>query len=330
MTLQGKTALVTGATGFVGGALARRLASEGTQVRALARRPERDGYIRDAAGIEIVSGDVTDAARMRKLAQGCDYVFHAAAVTMGLLEVQRTVNVHGTRNVAEAAGLAGVGRFVHVSTIAVYGYRIHGDITEDTPLDPGNDPYGITKAEAEAAVGETAADHGLAYSIVRPGMIYGPRSGPWTRGVFSLARRKPTIFVGDGSGSAFPIHIDDVVDLLLTVAAHPAAAGKTFNATPDPSPTWREFLGAYSALAGHNRWLGIPPALLTPVVGLVGLFAPKNHQVKDLPDMLRFAQRTTTYRMDKARDLLGWQPKVALADGIESCVPYLREKGMLS
>ncbi|MFN8450319.1 MAG: hypothetical protein U0521_17465 [Anaerolineae bacterium] len=70
---------------------------------------------------------------------------------------------------------------------------------------------------------------------------------------------KPTPFVGDGRGSVFPIYIDDVVDMMITAARHPAAANQIFNCTPDPSPTWRDFVGC-ARLAGHRRWLAIPPA----------------------------------------------------------------------
>jgi nucleoside-diphosphate-sugar epimerase len=239
------------------------------------------------------------------------------------------VNVEGTRHVVEAAAVRNVGRIVHVSTIAAYGYRYREDVTEDTSLAPGSDPYSVTKAEAEAVLRDIATQRGVSYSIIRPGMIYGPRSSAWTRGMFKLARRKPTIFIGDGSGSAYPIHVDDVVDLITVLALHPAADGEAFNATPDPSPTWREFLGAYAALAGHNRWLGIPPIVLRPVVALAGIFAPGDSRYRDLPDLLSFACGHITFRMDKARQRLDWQPRISLQEGIQSCVPYLKEKGLL-
>jgi 2-alkyl-3-oxoalkanoate reductase len=330
MTLEGKTVLVTGATGFVGGAVARRLAGDGAQVRALARRSERDRYIRDVDGIEIVTGDITNADQMIRVTAGCDYVIHAAAATGGSLEAQRLVNVLGTRHVVEAAAVCSVGRIVHVSTIAVYGFRYREDVTEDTPLAPGSDPYSVTKAEAEAALHEVAAQRGISYSIIRPGMIYGPRSSAWTRRMFNVARRKPTIFFGDGSGSAYPIYVDDVVELIALLAVHPAADGEAFNAAPDPSPTWREFLGAYAALAGHNRWLGIPPLLLRPLVALVGILAPRGSRYRDLPDLLSFLCANITYRMDKAHQRLDWQPRIRLQEGIESCIPYLKERGLLA
>jgi nucleoside-diphosphate-sugar epimerase len=329
MTLLGTTVLVTGATGFLGGALTRRLAGDGAQVRALARRPDGDRFLRAIDGIEIVQGDITDENRMRDVIQGCEIVFHTAAVASGSLETQRQVNVGGTCNVMQAAAEAGVRRVVHVSSAGAYGFRQRGDISEDRPLEPGHAAYGITKAEAEDVVRKVAREQALDYSIIRPGMIYGPGSRVWTAAMFRIARRKPTVFVGDGRGSAYPIHIADVVDLMTVLAVHPAAAREAFNCTPDPSPTWREFLGAYAALAGHDRWLGIPPAPLRIATQLVAMLAPPNTRFKDLPVVIEFVTSYRRYRMDKARELLGWQAQIGLSDGIQSCVPYLRELGLL-
>lgn len=329
MTFAGKTVLITGATGFLGGALARRLASEGASVRALARRPERDRYIRDIPNITVVSGDIADLPRLREVVAGCHYVFHAAAALAGTLDYQREVNVEGTRNVVRAAAEAGVWRLVHVSSIAVYGFEYRGAVTEDLPLHPRRDPYNISKAEAEQALIEMARRAGLSYTIIRPGMIYGPRSGMWTRQMFRLARRSPTVFIGDGSGSTHPIYIDDVVDLLIRTAQHPAAHNQAFNCAPDPAPTWRAFLGAYAQLAGHSGWFGLPVWFARPVAYLLEFALRLRGQPKDLPDLLPYSQSQVTYRMTKACELLGWQARTDLHTGIQNCVPYLREKGLL-
>ncbi len=328
-SLAGKRVLVTGATGFLGEALTRRLAAEEAHVRALARNAEKAARLRDVDGVEIVMGNIGNAHQMRDAAQGCEVAFHVAASTDGPIEKQRNNNVEGTRHVAEAAAQAAVKRLVHVSTIAVYGYRAHGDVTEEMPMNPGEDPYNITKAEAEIVAREIGVAHGLAYSIIRPGMIYGPRSNTWTGSLFRLARLRPTLFIGRGSGSAFPIYIDDVADMMLVLATHPAAAGKAFNCAPDPSPTWRELVGAYSRLAGHQRWLAIPPVLFRVFAQIVATFAKPKTQAKALPDMVSSVQQETTFKMTKARDLLGWQAKIDLQTGIERCAPWLREEGLL-
>jgi nucleoside-diphosphate-sugar epimerase len=330
MALAGKRVLVTGGSGFLGGALVRRLAVEGAQVRALARSPEKATYIQNLDNVEIVKGDITDAGRMAEVMDGIEVVFHVAASTGGPLLEQWRMNVDGTRIVAHAAADAQVSRFVHVSTISVYGYRQRADVTEETPPDPGHDPYNITKNEAENELRFVARKTGLTYSIIRPGQIYGPRSGMWTKLLFRLASMKPTPFVGDGSGSVFPIYVDDVVDLMLLLGDRPEAAKQAFNCTPDPSPTWREFLGMYARLAGHDGWLGIPPVLVTPFAALAGALASPQTQAKELPNLVGLARSHITYKNTKAYELLGWVPKTDLKTGVQNCIPYLREQGLLS
>lgn len=320
-----QTILVTGGTGFLGGEIIRALAAQGAQIRALVRDPARADYIRDLAQVTLVQGDLTRPETLAQALEGAPYVIHSAAALSGDLAAQLKANRDGTRALALAAAKAGVDRLVHVSTISLYGYHHRGVITEDTPPLPGHDPYPISKLAAETALRQVAASEGLAYSIVRPGMIYGPRSGMWTGRMYTLAKQAPTIFIGDGSGTCYPIHVSDVVDLTLLLLTHPNALNETFNCTPDPSPTWREFLGGYSRIAGHQAWFAIPPRLLQPIAILASRFAPTDSPLCDLADLLPFSQSQITYSTQKARDRLGWQPKIALADGIAECREWLMQ-----
>lgn len=329
MTLTGKTVLVTGASGFLGGALARRLAADGARVKALARRPEKARFLQGQPNIEIVQGDITDAGQMRAAADGCQVVFHVAAALGGPLEAQRRANVDGTRRVMLASAAAGVERVVHVSSIAVYGYGVRGDVTEDTLQRPGRVPYNLTKSEAETVVREIGVEYSLPYSIIRPGMIYGPRSGGWTVTMFKVGRRKPTIWFGDGSGSAHPIYVDDVVDLTILLATHPAAVNEAFNCSADPAPTWRQFISSYSRMAGHESWLGIPILPIRLLAPVIDLALELRGEPQEVGKLAGFMQSQRCYRMTKARDLLGWQPRVDLATGMKHSEAWLREVGLL-
>ncbi len=329
MTLAGKTVLITGAAGFVGGALALRLAQEGARVKALVRHPEKADFLRGQPQIEIVPGDITDAARMVEVTRGCEIVFHVAAVGGGSTEKQRPINVDGTRKVMLAAVAAQVQRVVHVSSIAVYGYSYRNDVTEDLPQKPGPTPYNLTKSEGENVVREIGRQYNLPYAVIRPGMIYGPRSATWTAMLFRVARLKPTPFLGDGSGSVHPIFIEDVVDMLIVLASHPAAVNEVFNCAPDPAPTWREFLSGYARLAGNEKWLSLPVLPVKVLASLIEVILMLRDEPQELPTLIPYMLSHTTYKMTKARDVLGWQPKVDLTEGIERCRSWLQQQGLL-
>ena len=334
MMLDGQTVLITGASGFLGGTLALRLAAEGVRVRALVRSPEKAAFLRDAAegAIEIVQGDMLDPVSLAAAANGCTVVFHCAAATRGGIAEQRRVNVEGVRNLMAAAADAGVRRVVHVSTLSVYGLLYDGNITEDTAHAPGSDAYGLTKAEGEAAIRAVGAERGLEYTIIRPGMIFGARSRTWTGIVFRLARLKPTPWFGNGTGFVPCIYVDDVIDMMRVLAEHPRALGEAFNCTYDPAVTWRAFLGEYTRLARgvNDDYLELPPWLLYALAGVGMMFSPPYSPGKMLPDYARFTQKRAQFSMAKARDLLGWEPQVSLEEGVGRCADWLRTQGLLS
>jgi nucleoside-diphosphate-sugar epimerase len=241
---QGVRVCVTGATGFLGGSLTERLLAGGAQVSILARSAEKAARWQ-ARGVRVVIGDLTDQAAVDAAAADMEIVFHSAAALDGTFDQMYPANVLGTRAVMAAAGQSlTVRRVVHVSSIAVYGLHAgRALVTEDTPPAYNEYPYVRTKLLAEQEVLHGAADHGTPYTIIRPGMIYGPRAGLWTAGLFRAATTPlGAVFFGDGCGTAFPIFADDAVDLLLVAGVHPAAAGQAFNCVMDPPPTWRELL----------------------------------------------------------------------------------------
>jgi len=333
MALNGQTVLVTGASGFLGGTLVLRLTADGVRVRALVRSPEKAAFLRDVEGtLQIVPGDVLDPTSLAAAVDGCTVVFHCAAALGGSLDLQRRVNVEGTRNLMQAAAEANVRRVVHVSTLSVYGLLYDGIITEAMPHAPGSDAYGLTKSEAETAVRAVGAARDLEYTIIRPGMIFGARSHMWTEVVFRLARLKPLPWFGSGKGFAHCIHVDDVVAMMQVLAEHPRAVGEAFNCTYDPAVTWRAFLGEYARLARgvNDDFLELPPWLLYTLAGVGMMFSPPYSPGKMLPDYARFMQKRVQFSMAKACDLLGWEPQISLEEGVGRCAGWLRERGLLS
>lgn len=319
-------AFVTGASGFIGSALCRRLLSDGVAVRALCRTASKGRSLADA-GAEVVTGDVQAAASIERHMAGCDVMFHVAARGSGSAALQYAVNVQGTLNVIRAAHQGGASRYIHVSTVAVYGYEVDGPIDESHPQRPSRyDFYMQTKSIGEARAWEYARRSGLPMVAVRPAFVYGPGSTVWSRAMYDLCRRFPVPQIDGGHGHAHPIHVDDVVDLLITMATHPDAPGHAFHAAPDPAPTLREYLGYYAAMAGNASSVFIPAAPLKPLAAALTLLSPLTGQPTDFAGMLRFVTHHPTYKMTRAAEVLGWRPRISLAEGMARTEPWLKDQ----
>src|SRR6476659_1118254 len=202
---------MTGATGFVGGALARLLRDEGHEVRALVRDPARASDLA-AHGVELVPGDLDDATALDALCRDVDGLFHVAGwYKLGQRDpsVGDRVNVDGTRNVLAAAKRAGVPEVVYTSTLAVNS-DTHGRVYDETDRPPGPfvSHYDPTKARAHESAEQFAAD-GLPVVIVQPGLVYGPGDTAQTGALIGQVARgkRPQVPAG---GEVCWAHVDDV------------------------------------------------------------------------------------------------------------------------
>jgi nucleoside-diphosphate-sugar epimerase len=304
---------ITGAAGFLGTHLAERCRDAGAEVIGLDLvAPELDA-------IRWSPCDVTADGPGWDAIEGADVVVHTAAVVAEAGDLARfvAVNVDGSRRAALAAARRGVGRFVHVSSITVYGSRCAvGSMTsEDAPLVPTGGPYTDTKIAAEHAVLSVAAEHGLAVTIVRPGDIYGVGSRPWVERPLALAAKGLLPLVDGGRHVLSPIHVDDVVEGIRLAAAAPLAAGRAYNLAGPPVPV-RDFFGY------HARHLGVSlPSLPAAVVRALGSGAELGGHLVGRPApfgaaSVEYVTHAGGYASDRARDELGWQPRVALDEGM--------------
>lgn len=324
-SLAGRRVFVTGATGFIGGHLARRLHAAGAYVLALERTPGK-GELLDELGIEIVRGDITDTNRMREfVARDVEIVMHIAAWMRGVSTREAdVVNVAATRALAEASAEMGVTRFVYTSSIAVYGLQGNVDVDETTPVAPFGDPYADSKIRAEEALHEVGQRIGLPYVIVRPGMVYGPGSSGWTRRIALWAKRGRIPWIEGGQGSAFPCYIDNLIDLLLLCAIHTNAVGEIFNGVDDGPVTLAEFLGGYMQMVPTTRAIRLPCWLVHVAARVADPFVPLK-----LPYVVSQMCGKGQVTNQKAKDLLGWSPEVSLEEGLRLSEQWLRAEGIL-
>jgi nucleoside-diphosphate-sugar epimerase len=251
--LRGRRVLITGAGGFIGGRLAERLAREcGVEVRALVR--QFAGAVRLARfPSTILRGDVTDRAAVEAAVQGCDAVFHCAYGTSGSQRHRAWVNRVGTRRLLEASAAAGVRRFVHLSTLMVYGRTRDGDLTEEAPRQRLGLAYADSKLDAEATALAFARRGRLQTVVLQPTAVYGPYGGVWTERVLAAMRAGRVILVEGGSGFANHLYVDDLASAMLLAAVEPAAAGEALLVSSAEPATWREFYRRFERLLGSSR-----------------------------------------------------------------------------
>jgi nucleoside-diphosphate-sugar epimerase len=325
-----RTILVTGASGFTGGKLARRLVAQGENVRALVRERSKAPSLA-ADGIDVRVGQLTSLHDVVAAARGCDQIHHIAAVfrTAGHPDsYYREVNVGGTENVLEAARRLGCERVVHCSTGGVHGHIADPPASETYPFAPG-DVYQRTKLEAEVAVA-AAARRGQRVVIVRPGPIYGEGDLRFLK-LYRAVARGVFVMIGPGTPKLHMVHIDDLVDGIILCSTTEAAIGETFILAGPQAPTLNEIVRDIAQSVGVP-----PPRWRIPVwpVQAAGLLCesicvplridPPLHRRR-----VSFFTHHREFDCGKAARLLGYAPRVTPAEGIARTAEWYRAAGHL-
>ena len=325
--------LVTGATGFTGGWLARHLVGAGDEVRALVRPASQDraGRLRDV-GVEVAVGDLRDPRSLEAACQGVELVYHIAATfrTAGQPSTAyREVNVEGTRRLLHAAEAAGVRRVVHCSTGGVHGHIEDPPATEEAPLAPG-DIYQETKLEGERVARAFGEEGALDVVVARPIGIYGPGDTRFLRLYRGVARRRFPM-LGDGAVFYHLTFIEDLVKGFRLCGTVPEAAGKTYLLVGPRYTTLREYVHLVA------RELDVsPPRLSVPVwpVWFAGALCelvcvPLRIEPPLYRRRVEFYTKSRAFDASKARRELGFDPRVDLEEGIHQTAVWYREQGML-
>jgi nucleoside-diphosphate-sugar epimerase len=330
--------LITGITGFIASHLAERLLVEGISVRGTARRPWTQTFevsgqpevgttSKVSPGVEIIRADLLDAASLRRVADGCRAIVHAAAWTGGpelSSDIAWRTNVEGTANVLAAAETAGVERVIYISSVAVYGVNRAPLVDESMPTPPVGQLYPDSKIAAEALVRASS----LPWVIVRPASTYGPRGGAWTIGPIEQIKAGRLVLLGKDTGLVTTGYIDNVVGGLLLALAHPAAVGETFNLCDDRAVTFREFYLAYARMLGKESLPTVPGWF-----AMLARTAPASLARRILgrptigPWSLHFRRNPSQFSVAKAKCILGYAPAVDFAEGMRRTEAWLRAEG---
>lgn len=329
-------ALVTGATGFLGSHLARALVEGGHTVRALVRSTSNRSLLR-GLDIEYVEGYLQDARSLRKAAEGQDVVFHTAAMVVewGKKEDFFRINVDGTRNLLDACLAAGVQRCIHTSSLTVLG--IHFDTTALDEQSPYTDKhfelYTETKIQSEKLVIEYARTKNLPAIIIRPGIIWGPGDTTFLPRLHPLAKYHLLCYISGGHNPLCLSYVANLVDALILAAESPGAVGSIYNITDSETVTSRMFFSGLSkALDCSPPFYSLPYSI---VYGLGGLseVAAKLLRFKNEPLLTRFAVNLLscrgTYHIEKARQELGYNPRVTFEEGMKNIARWHRNSSKI-
>jgi dihydroflavonol-4-reductase len=329
------TILVTGATGFVGSAVARRLVRHGLEVRVLVR-PGSDRRNIDGLDVDVATGDLADRDSLERAAKGCAALFHVAAdYRLWTRDPQGmfATNVDGTRDVLRAAAEAGATRVVYTSSVAVLGLRATGDpADEETPVAFADmiGPYKQSKFRAEAEVRRLVADEGIPVVIVNPSMPVGPgdvKPTPTGRMIVEAASGRVPAYVDSGLNV---VHVDDVATGHLLAFERGEVGERYVIGGEDMS--LRDILCSVTAAAGRQPpRLRLPHGAVLPVAYAAEAWSRLigGREPFVTVDGVRMARKRMYYSSAKARRTLGYNPGPALG-ALSDAVAWFRENGYCS
>jgi nucleoside-diphosphate-sugar epimerase len=326
-------ALVTGATWFTGSTLAKKLCSQGIEVRVLARDGSKAQNMFAGLDIDIVQGDIADPAAVDKAVRGADKVYHVAAIyrSAGIPDqTYRDVHVKGTENVLNASAKHHVDRVVHCSTVGVHGHIANPPADEQYPFGPG-DIYQATKLEGEQKAFEFLDKTGLPISVIRPCAIYGPGDMRLFK-LFKLASKKRVLLLGSGKITYHMVYVDDLVDAFILAAEKEKAVGQAFIIGGEERLDLNALIDLIADINGIApvKTIHLPAKPFQLAGSLVeSICIPLRIEPPIYRRRVDFFTKNRAFDISKAKKQLGYSPGVSLRQGLSETARWYREQGVL-
>lgn len=325
--------LITGANGFIGSRLAMRLTEMGHKIRGLVRETSRLDKL-NGLELELAFGDITVPETLVRPMQGMDLVIHTAgAVTdWGPLSYFEQQNVDGLRQVFKAAEAAGVRRFVHIGTVAIYGFgRI--EVKEDDPYAESHVGYCISKRKGVEWLKRVAGHTKMEMTIVHPGNVFGPGDDKFILPFLQLLDRNRFVWVNGGRAWTCPTYIENLVQGIALAAFHPAAAGEAFIITDGLEMDWKTFAGAlFRGLGKKPVTLSVPRPIVYSVAFMLETVYKLIHS-RQAPALTRYridnAGLDYHFSIEKAQRLLGYLPPVDFQASIDRTVQWYGDRKLI-
>ncbi len=325
--------LVTGGTGFTGSHLVKRLVSHGHEVTAM---DNQKGIVWDElekAGAKLTLGSVTDESLMRNLIKGCDVIFHLAAAFRRVNLPKRVywqTNVDAMRSMLQAAQDAAVRKIVYCSTQGVHGNVENPPGDENSPIKP-EDYYQYTKYEGEK-VAQEFIEKGMDITTLRPTAIYGPGDPGRFLMMYRRVARGVFPFFGPGRALYHPLYIDNFIDAFELAMTRPEAKGQTYIIADEKYYTIKEIVEEIAKIMSVKLQVRHYPFGLLYMIAWLVEIAFKPFPWWDPPLFRRRAdwfRQNRAFHIDKARDELGYVPKIDLSSGLRLTYEWYRANGYL-
>ncbi len=322
--IEGRKVAVTGAGGFIGGAVTRGLIARGAEVVGIDAAPASAARI-EAAGAEARIADVTDPNAIGDALEGAEMLVHTAAIVSdaGSMDEHVRVNVGGTATVLAAAAEAGVERSVHISSVVVYGYDDPSTQDETAHLRNCGVPYIDTKSASDRLARRRGA------IVVRPGDVYGPGSIPWALRPLELAKSGQLAVPGVGESLMLPVYIDDLAAAVI-IALERGEPGEAYAAWNDADTvTFENFFNRFAATSGGREARRLPAGVIR---ALGTVIESASRLTGRPPQMTRHSvvliSRRGSVSTAKMRSL-GWEPEVGFDEGMRRTEEWFRDEGLL-
>ena len=318
---ENKPALVTGGSGFIGRSLVDGLLARGYRVRVIARRPVVSW--RATPEVEHLRADISEPGVLETAVKNVGAIYHLAAATSGTLDYYQRVTVEASERLLAVIAANGGGRVVFVSSASVYdaGSMTRDEIIdEDFPIEhnPGaRGLYARAKAESEMRAHPFLNHPTVKLTIVRPGLVYGPRSMNVLNGAALSVRNRLLVTTGTPQKLLPLIYVDDLVDILIRIASMEAAIGRIYNLAHPEMPTIEEFLTTYRELSGDRRpVVNIPLPKLLPVFSLLDKLAGAFGRKSNYAYTAARLAGSPGFSVEKIRSELKCEPAVGYRQGL--------------
>lgn len=310
--------LITGAGGFLGRHLTAEQLFLGRTVVALDLDLSSIAHLQAGNPVQLLEGDIAEAEVQEEALQGVDTVFHLAAAHLSVAadaSIYRRVNVEAVRTLVSRSREAGIRRFVHCSTVGVFGALRSQPAAEDTPCEPEFE-YEKTKLEGERILLDAFVADGFPVTILRPAWVYGPGC-PRTDKLFRAIRRGRFLVAGDGGSYRHSVYIRDMTGAFELAANADAAVGQVIIIADEEAVKVRSLVRHIADLVGAPAPRSVPFGLLYGAGAVAELlYGWMGKEPPISTRTLRFFSGNTSFRIDRARRLLGFRPRYGIEEGL--------------